>query len=372
MNIPLAKPFVGDDEYAALKPIMESGWLGMGASVGEFERAVSDYIGCKYSLAINTGTNAIHIALEAVGVEGKEVIVPSMTYAATIQAILMAGGTPVFAECREDDLNLDIDDAIARITPKTKVILPVHYAGKSVDMDRLLEIAEIHKLTIIEDAAHAFGSLYKNRKIGSFGHLTCFSFDPIKTITCGEGGAVCTNDKKFADRITHMRVLGISKNTWDRYKSERPWLYDVIDKGFRYHMSNLNAAIGLVQMNKLQKLIAVRKEIAARYDAEFNTLNEIAILEHDLKETVPFCYTIRILNGKRDSFMSYMKECGIGVSILYIPNHQQQFFKKYSQKLPITEKLAEEFVSIPLFAGMLNEEAGYIIEKVKTFDRGVI
>lgn len=368
MNIPLAKPHIGDEEYRAMKPIMESGWLGMGATVGEFEEAISNYIGCKHTLAVNTGTNAIHIALEAVGVQGKEVIVPSMTYAATIQAILMAGGIPVFAECREDDLNLDIEDAISRITSKTKVILPVHYGGKSVDMQRLLEIAELKDLVIVEDAAHAFGSTYSGKKIGSFGHMTCFSFDPIKTMTCGEGGAVCTNDEKYADKISHMRVLGISKNTWDRYQSERPWLYDVIDKGFRYHMSNLNAAIGLVQINQIDDLINKRKHIAERYDEELSDLSGIKTISHDLPETVPFCYTIRILNERRDEFMHYMKEEGIGVSILYIPNHQQEFFKKYATSLPITEKLGKEYVSIPLFYDMSDEQVDYVIGKVKGFE----
>lgn len=367
MNIPLAKPYLGNEEYLSLKPVLDSGWLGMGATVGDFEKQISLFVACNSCVAVNTGTSAIHLALEAIGVENKEVIVPSMTYAATIQAILMARGIPVFAEIRQDDLNLNIDDAVHRITSKTKAILPVHYAGSPVDMDKLLKNADEKGIIVVEDAAHAFGSTYKNKKIGSFGHATCFSFDPIKTITCGEGGAVCTSIKEIADKVSSMRVLGISRNTWDRYKSERPWFYEVIDKGFRYHMSNINAAIGIEQMKKIDDIIKKRRHIASRYDDSYKNIEQIFLLKHDLNETVPFCYTMLVKDGRRDKFMDSMKSSGIGVSVLYPPNHLQPYFKKYRISLPVTERIAEEMVSIPLFTGMTEEQIDYVIEKVTGF-----
>lgn len=367
MNIPLAKPYLGNEEYFAIKPILDSGWLGMGATVGDFEKKVASFIGCKTCVAVNTGTSAIHLALEAVNVREKEVIVPSMTYAATVQAILVAGGIPVFAEIREDDLNIDVDDAYSKITPRTKAIVPVHYAGKPVDMEKLLEISNKKGIIVVEDAAHAFASSYKQKKIGSFGHLTCFSFDPIKTITCGEGGAVCTNNTDLSEKISNMRVLGISRNTWDRYKSERPWFYEVIDKGYRYHMSNINAAIGIEQLKKVEDIVRKRRHIASRYDMSLKNIPGVILLEHDLNEVVPFCYTLLVKDGRRDKFMDAMKECGIGVSVLYPPNHQQPFFKAYKANLPVTEKLANEMVSIPLFTGMTDEQVDYVIEKVRGF-----
>ena len=175
MNIPLAKPCLSNDELVALKPVLDSGWLGMGATVGKFEGAVRDFIGCGHCVAVNTGTSALHLALEVVGVQGREVIVPSMTFAASVQAILAAGGIPVFAECREEDLNLDVDDAMSRVTPNTRAIIPVHYAGTPVDMDRLLSSAHARGLVVIEDAAHAFGSSFRGRMIGSFGDMTCLA-----------------------------------------------------------------------------------------------------------------------------------------------------------------------------------------------------
>jgi perosamine synthetase len=368
MNIPLARPCVGEDEYASMKPFIDSGWLGMGGAVGDFENAICQYTGAKHTIAVNTGTSAIHLALEVVDVKGKEVIVPSMTYAATIQAILAAGGIPVFAEVNEHDLNLDIEDAISKVTENTKVILPVHYSGKPVEWDKLWDFASSKNLIVVEDAAHAFGSSYKDKKIGSMGDLTCFSFDPIKTITCGEGGAICTSRSEWADRMGHMRVLGISKNTWDRYKSARPWFYEVIDQGFRYHMSNLNAAIGLVQIKKVDHFIETRRAVVKQYDSAFKDLPGIKSLEHGENESASFCYTLRILDNRRNNFMSRMKEQGIGVSINYIPNHQQPFFKDFvKEELPKTERLAEEYVSIPLFSEMTDAEVDYVINNIVDF-----
>jgi perosamine synthetase len=249
--IPVSRPSIDHEELKALEPIFESGWLGLGSTVFAFEETIKNYLGAKNVIAVNTGTAALHIALEGFGIKaGDEVIVPSLTYAACIQAITATGATPVFCEVSEDTLLMDIDDVASRITAKTRAIMPVHYCGNPCDMDNLLNLAEKHQLTIVEDAAHAFGSTYKGRKIGSFGHATCFSFDPIKIITCGEGGAVVLSDDDIAEQIRRKRILGIDKDTWHRYQNRRSWFYEVTTQGFRYHMSNINAAIGLSQFKK--------------------------------------------------------------------------------------------------------------------------
>lgn len=367
MNIPLAKPNVSQFELEAIAPVLESGWLGMGPLVKDFETRVCDFVGCDHCVAVNTGTSALHLALEVVGVEGREVIVPSMTYAATIQAILMARGVPVFCECRESDLNMDVDDAMKRVTRKTKVIMPVHYAGKPVDMNPLLTFCESRGIHVVEDAAHAFGSTLDGKPIGSFGHLTCFSFDPIKTITCGEGGAICTANDAWNDALSTSRVLGISKNTWDRYQTKRPWTYEVVSTGYRYHLSNINAAIGLEQMKRVESLIGSRRRAARYYQERLCDVRDIALLDQDFERIAPFCFTFRVLNGKRDEFMLAIRESGIGVSVLYLPNHTQPFFKKYGEPLPITEGLSEQYVSIPLFADMTLDQLETVVDRVKSF-----
>ena len=367
MQIPLARPDISDAEFLAIKPVIDSGWLGMGTLVGDLETAVCEFVGSDHCIAVSSGTAALHLALEIADVRGAEVVVPSMTFAATVQAVLAAGGVPVFAECRPEDLNLDVEDASRRITPRTKAIVPVHYAGKPVDMDHLLEVASAAGVTVVEDAAHAFGSTWQGKAIGAFGHLTCFSFDPIKTITCGEGGAVCTSNPEWAERIRCVRNLGITHNTWDRYQSERPWMYEVAERGYRAHMSNINAAIGLVQMNRVEELIADRRQVAAQYDEAFSHLPDISCLDHDLAQHVPFCYTVRIHGHRRDAFMTAMKAAGVGVGILYLPNHTQPAFQAFTTSLPVTERLSAEYVSLPLFGGMQQDAVDYVIEHVRTF-----
>src|SRR3989339_538560 len=252
--LPVSRPSTGKEELDAIEKVMKTGWLGLGSVVFDFENLLKEYLGVKNIIAVNTGTSAIHIALDAFGIKaGDEVVVPSMTFAATVQAILVTGATPVFCEVKADTLNLDIEDVKKRITSKTKAIIPVHYCGQACDMDALLAIAEPKGIKVIEDAAHAFGSGYKGKKIGSFGHAACFSFDPIKNLTCGEGGAVALNDDELAEKIRRKRILGIDKDTWHRYRNERTWFYEVTDTGFRYHMSNINAAIGIEQFKKFDK-----------------------------------------------------------------------------------------------------------------------
>lgn len=361
-SIPIARPFISGREIRNIQKVFETHWLGMGSFVYEFEERIRNYIGVRYAVAVNTGTTAIHLALSSLGIgHGDEVIVPSLTFVGSVQPIISLGARPVFCEIEKETLNIDIEDAGKRITRRTKAVIPVHYGGMPCNMDALLKLAEKHSIYIVEDAAHAFGANYNGRKIGSFGHITCFSFDPIKNITCGEGGAVVTNNSRIAKVLRLKRLLGINKDTWVRYKNRRSWFYEVITEGYRYHMSNINAAIGLAQFERLERFIEKKIEIVKDYDRFFGDIEDVEILNRKYEGLAPFNYTIKIKKN-RNRFIQYMKKNGISVGINYIPNHLQPFFKRYKTRLPVTEKVWKEIATLPLFYDMTKDD----IDRVKT------
>ncbi|MBU1929623.1 MAG: DegT/DnrJ/EryC1/StrS family aminotransferase [Candidatus Omnitrophica bacterium] len=365
--IPVSRPSIGRDELAGIDEVFKTGWLGLGKWVFEFENVIKDYIGARNVIAVNTGTTALHLGLDALGVErGDEVIVPSLTFAASIQAIVLCGARPVFCEVSADTLNVDVSDIKRKINSRTKAIMPVHYCGLPCDMDAILDIARRNKLKVVEDAAHAFGSTYKGKKVGSFGDLTCFSFDPIKNITCGEGGAITTSDDELAQLIYKKRILGIDKDTWSRYKHKRDWFYNVTTLGFRYHMSNINAAIGLAQFKKLHRFIARKKEIVKIYDRQLGKIKGLKLLKKDYINTAPFNYIIRI-EKNRDALMDFLKKEGIDSGVHYIPNHLQPFFKRYSLSLPVTEKVWQEIITLPLYSDMTDGDVLRVISGINKF-----
>jgi dTDP-4-amino-4,6-dideoxygalactose transaminase len=368
MMLPVSRPSIGQEELKEVEKVFSTGWLGLGATVFEFENKLKDYLGTKHALTVNTGTTALHIALDAFNIQnGDEVIVPSLTFCASIQVITALGAKPVFCEINPDNLNIDVSDVKKRITTKTKAIMPVHYCGQACNMDALMEIGKKHNIVIIEDAAHAFGSSYNGKKIGSFGDATCFSFDPIKNLTCGEGGAVTLSDDKVAEIIRTKRILGIDKDTWHRYRNERAWFYEVTTQGYRYHMSNINAAIGIAQFKKIESFINRKKKIVQKYNDAFENINGLKILCWNLKETAPFTYIVRVLNGDREDLITFLKERGVGSGIHYIPNHLQPFFKPFTTSLPITEKLGEEILTIPLYYDLTDEQVTTVIKAVNEF-----
>lgn len=360
ITVPLARPSVGLPELAAIEPVLRSGWLGLGPVVERFEEAVASFVGARHCVAVNSGTAALHLALEAAGVRGGEVVVPSLTFAATVQAILAAGGIPVFADCREDDLNVDIEDVARRLSPRTRAVVPVHYAGRPVEMRGLLALSRRQSLVVVEDAAHAFGSSYDAVKVGGAGHLTCFSFDPIKTVTCCEGGAVCTSDAAWAESIRRKRRLGMRSPRSS--KGERP--YRIVEEGFRCHMNDVNAAVGLAQMERMDQHVEARRRVARRYDRAFGRLPALSLLEHDLDAEVPFCYTVRVLGGRRRTLMKAMAADGIETAVLYPPNHRQPAFARFAKPLPVTERIASQHMSLPLFAGLSDAQVDHVINRV--------
>lgn len=362
-----SKPSIGKEELDQVQKVFDSNWLGMGDFVSKFETEIEKYIGNGIAIAVNSGTSALHLALETIGIEkGDEVIVPSLTFCASVQVVTALGAIPIFCEVNLNDLNVDIEDIKSKISSKTKAIIPVHYCGIASDMDSLIEIKNDLGIHIIEDAAHAFGSLYNGKKIGSFGDICCFSFDPIKNITCGEGGAIIVNDEELAGLIRKKRVLGIDKDGWQRYTENGLGYYDVSTQGFRYHMSNINAAIGLAQLTKIDSFYRKKTSIVQLYNLRLSKIKYISILDWNLSETFPFAYVIRVTNGHRDYLAKHLLDNNIQTAINYIPNHLQSFFKT-NDKLPITEQIFSEIITLPLYNNLITSEVEYVIECIERY-----
>ena len=368
--IPVQRPSIGKKELKAVEAVFNTGWLGMGSVTKEFEDAVGAFLGARHVIATNTGTTALHLAFDTIGLgRGDEVIVPSLTYVATIQAITAIGATPVFCDVEADTLNIDLSDAERKITSKTKAIVPVHYRGLPCDMDGVLTLAEQFGLRVVEDAAHAFGSYYKGKRIGSFGDLTCFSFDPVKIITCGEGGAITIQNDELLELMQRKRILGIDKDTWSRYHDKRSWFYDVTTQGYRYHMSNINAAIGLEQLKKYDVTNSRKIYIAKTYDHEFAGLKKFELLQTDYNGLSLFIYIIKVLEG-RERLMKFLEERGISTGIHYIPSHIFGFYNKIGKgvKLPVTERLYGQILTLPLFPDMTDEQVERVISAVQEWE----
>lgn len=368
MNIPVSRPSVGREELRGVEEVFKAGWLGMGSVVFEFENLLKKYLGARNIIAVNTGTSALHIALCSMGIKsGDEVILPSLTFASSPQAVLMCGAKTVFCDIEEDTLNMCVADVKKKITRKTKAIMPVHYSGLPCDMDSILALAKKHGLRVVEDAAHAFGSVYNGKKIGSFGDVTCFSFDPIKLITCGEGGAVVTDDDTLAKKIVRKRMLGIDKDTYSRYRHKRNWFYEVNEPGFRYHLSNINAAIGLAQMKKVDMFVDRRKVIARMYDRALDAIEGISLIKKDYDEVAPFNYIIKVRNNRREKLMAFMEERGVESGVHYIPNHIQPLFKNLKTRLPHTDKIAGQILTLPLYYGMSDKDVKKVSDSVREY-----
>lgn len=361
----LSKSVIGEREQAAVAEVLARGYLGMGGETRLFEQELAEYLGGGRSVTcVSTGTAALHLAVQACGIgPGDEVLVPSLTFVACFQAVSATGATPVPCEVNPMTCILDVGDAAARITSRTAAIMPVHYASAMGDLDRVFELAARHGIRVIEDAAHAFGCTYRGRRVGSFGDVTCFSFDGIKNITSGEGGAVVTGDPVVRRHVEDARLLGIHRDTEKRYQSQRSWEFDVSHQGFRYHMSDLMAAIGRAQLTRLEKEFKPRRiELAARYREMLRISPEIVLIQSDLGEVVPHIFPIRILDGKRDAVRSALAGESIETGIHYKPNHLLQLYGARRGELPITEQIYEELLTLPLHPDLSDDEQSRVVE----------
>jgi len=362
-----SKPSVGIDELKQVQKVFDSNWLGMGEVVRKFEIEVENYLEKGIVIAVNSGTSALHLALESIGIcADDEVIVPSLTFCASVQVITALGAKPIFCEVNSNNLNVNIEDIKSKISLKTKAIIPVHYCGIASEMDSLLEIKKEFGIHIIEDAAHAFGSKYNGKKIGSFGDICCFSFDPIKNITCGEGGAIVVHDEKLAGLMRKKRVLGIDRDGWQRHTDNKEEYYDVSTQGFRYHMSNINAAIGLAQLEKVESFYKKKTSLVKYYNLRLSKIENIKLLDWNLSETFPFAYVVKVTNGYRDYMVKHLLKNNIRAGLNYIPNHLQSYFKT-NVKLPITEQIFDEIITLPFYNDLTIDEVKYVIECIEGY-----
>ncbi|MCK9376407.1 MAG: DegT/DnrJ/EryC1/StrS family aminotransferase [Syntrophobacterales bacterium] len=369
----LSKSVVGQAEAEAVsRVILEDGYLGMGREVAAFEQELQDFLGCsdRQVICVNSGTAALHLAVQAVTRPGDEVLVQSLTFVASFQAIAAAGALPVACEVDPETVTLDLADARRRLTPKTRAVMPVHYGSNPGDLDAIYEFANQQDLRVIEDAAHAFGCLHGGRKIGSFGDIVCFSFDGIKNITSGEGGAVVTKDPQVARRIRDARLLGVEKDTEKRYAGQRSWDFEVHHQGYRYHMSNVLAAIGRVQLRRFPGEFGPKRvALAGLYRQLLREAPGVCLLAADLREIVPHIQPVRVLAGRRDALREFLGSQGIETGIHYRPNHLLSFFGGGQVPLPVTEKLYGELLSLPLHPEVTEAEVRWICSRIIDFWR---
>ena len=365
--IRLSKSKIGEEEKSAVINVLDKEYLGMGEEVGIFEKDLSKLF-LRDTICVSSGTAAVQLAIQACNIGfGDEVLVPSMTYVATFQAIKATGAKPIACDINEETYLIDLEDALSKISKNTKAIIPVHYTGGVGNLDDLYSFASKYKLRVIEDAAHAFGTKYKNKLIGSFGDIVCFSFDGIKNITSGEGGCVVTNDLKVIENIKNSRLLGVEKDSDKRYNNSRSWNFNVSTQGWRYHMSNIMAAIGIEQLKKFNKFAVRRKQIATAYDKLLSSNQNIRLLNRDYKNVVPHIYVIRIKGlHDRDGLREAMYREGVEIGVHYIPNHFLNYFKSDKKiTLPVTEKMYKEIVSLPIHPDVSNDDIEYVISTLK-------
>ena len=358
--IRLSKSIVGAKEAQAVsKVIKEDGYLGMGKVVQQFELEIEKYLGTKSKscCCVNSGTSALQLAIESVTKPGDYVIVPSFTYVATYQAISASGCIPISCDVKEDSFLLDLEDVKKRINSKCKALVYVHYASNPGNLEELYSFGRKNKIRIIEDAAHSFGCSYKGEKIGSFGDITCFSFDGIKNITSGEGGAILTKDEKVLSFARDARLLGVVKDTNKRYLGERSWDFDVKHQGYRFHMSNIFAAIGLIQLGRLDNEFATKRKMLQKLYKKLlsNNLKITFQATNDDSDIIPHIMPIRISDDNRDKIFNILKSNNIGAGLHYKPNHLLTYYNK-KISLKITEILYQEIISLPLHPGLSEDD----------------
>jgi len=348
----LSKSIVGQREIDAIaNVVLKDGYLGMGKEVQAFENEIAIFLGVSRGqvVAVNSGTSAVLLAVQSLLNPGDEVLVQSLTFVATYQAIRAAGAVPISCEINCRDGTIDLHDAANRITDKTRAIMPVHYASNPGNLDAIYHFAQTRNLRVIEDAAHAFGCRYKGKMIGSFGDVQCFSFDGIKNITTGEGGAIVSNDQALLDRLRDSRLLGVERDTDRRFKGERSWDFDVKRTGYRSHLSNILAAVGRVQLERFPTEFAPKRiALAKLYRSALEGLPGLELFDTSLGDIIPHIQPIRVTNGSRDLLRSRLASEGIETGIHYKPNHLLSLFGNGHPKLPVTERIYSQLVSLPL------------------------
>jgi len=374
-TIPYGYQSIDHQEINEVIKVLKSDWLSQGPQIQKFEKAIARYCGAKYAVAVSSGTAALHLACKVAGLKlGNEAITTPMTFLATANAILMNGAKPVFVDIQPDTVNIDPNRIQPLIKRKTKVILPVHFAGLPAEMDRIQKIAKKHRLTVIEDACHALGSEFKGHRIGScrFSDMTCFSFHPVKHITTGEGGCITTNSKKFYEALLALRNHGVYKP--EKLKQKHGgWFNEMRDLGFNYRMSDIQAALGIAQLKKLPLFLERRRRIASRYREAFKNLRGIGLTHPGKNANHSYhLFVIRVkereIGKSRREVFDALSQKGLGLQVHYIPVPKQPFYRKMGYRWQVYREAAayyEEALSLPIFPKMTDDDIRYVIQNVK-------
>jgi perosamine synthetase len=380
VRVPFHVPSIGEEEIAEVVDTLRSGWLTTGPKVGRFEREFAAAVGARHALALNSGTAALHLALEAVGVgRGDEVVVPTYTFAASGEVVTYLGARPVLADCQIETHNIDASTIEPCLTNRTKAIMPVHIAGQPCDMDPILELARRRNLHVIEDAAHALPATYKGRLVGTLSDLTAFSFYATKTLTTGEGGIVTTEREDYAARIKQMSLHGLSGDAWNRYTDKGRWYYEIEAFGFKYNLTDLAAALGLQQLRRMREFHQRRQEIAAMYNDAFADLDacrtprEVSYGTHAWHLYV-LELNLPALRIGRNEFVEHLRTQGVATSVHFRPLHLHPVYQAtYGYRpgqFPAAEAAFERAVSLPIYPRMTDPDVGYVVEAVRSTLKG--
>jgi dTDP-4-amino-4,6-dideoxygalactose transaminase len=373
-EVPFHHAAVGEEEVAAVAEVIRSGWLTMGPKTIEFEEQFAKYIGAKHAIAVCSGTAALHLSLEAIGLEaGDEVLIPDTTFTATGEVVKYFGARPVLVDIERRTMNIDVAETAQKVTPRTRAIIPVHLGGLPCDMREIQSLARQHNLHVIEDAAHALPSEYQGSRIGRISELTAFSFYATKTLTTGEGGMITTDNDDHASRLRLMRLHGIAGDAWKRYGKNGTWYYEVVEAGYKYNLTDLQSALGLVQLKKCDASNDARRQIAQKYNEAFRALPELETptLKDDRKSSWHL-YILRLnldqLRLDRNTFVEELRQRGIGCSVHFIPLNLQPFYQRAygygAGDCPVAEAQFQRCFSLPIYPGMSDSTVEQVIEAV--------
>lgn len=376
-GVPYFRPNIGDAEVEHVKSSLLSGWLTSGPRVAEFESRFAEKVGAEYAVALNSCTAALHLALLAKGVgPGNEVIVPTLTFAATAEVVIAVGATPILVDCKEDDLTIDFAKVKEAISSKTAAIMVMHYGGSAADMSEAMAIRDANPgIAIIEDAAHAFPTEHELGMVGSIGDATCFSFYANKTITTGEGGMLTTNDKEIADQVRRLSLHGLSRDAWARFETRSSWDYDIVEAGWKYNMTDAAASLGLVQLGRADDLADQRRSIAAQYDEALAGIDGITPRSQgDLSKGASHLYVVRVdkdvFGIDRTELIRRLAERDIGTSVHYRPLHLHSLYLEKlalaPEQLPVASAAFDQIVSLPIFPGMGQSEVELVVAGIQT------
>jgi perosamine synthetase len=366
------QPSIGQEEIDAVAEVMRSGWLGLGPKTEQFEQEFAQSVGSRFMVALNSGTAALHLALDVLQIgPGDEVIVPPITFISTVHAVSYVGATPVFADVESDSMNISVEDIERKITDRTKAIIVVHLAGHPCDMDAISELAAARGIKVIEDAAHACGAEYKGRPIGSISDLTCFSFHAVKNLTCGEGGGITVNQEWLARRLKEKRWVGISKDTWVRTSAERvyAWQYFVDQVGYKYHMSDIQAAIGIVQLGKLKQMNDRRREVAEKYTEGLKDLAWVELpQEKSYARSSWHLYQIKLPHGTaRDRLIAHLKDRNIAPGVHYYPCNLHPCYIHLRASVPVSSQVWKRILTLPIHPGLTDEDVDRVLNALHEF-----